>query len=93
MLAVCNFDRHPADVKVNVPRHAFEFFGINEGKAKAYDLITGTEREIDFAPEIPVELQIGPSDAAIVRISPAKSAKACDTMPSATAIKAENKDN
>ncbi|MCX4311460.1 MAG: alpha-amylase family protein [Muribaculaceae bacterium] len=93
VLAVCNFDRHPADVKVNVPRHAFEFFGINEGKAKAYDLITGTEREIDFAPEIPVELQIGPSDAAIVRISPAKSAKACDTMPSATAIKAENKDN
>lgn len=65
LLVVVNFDSENADVRVNIPSHAFETIGIEPGRVRAAELIGGGKGTFNLAADSAVEVSI-PAHGAVV---------------------------
>jgi glycosidase len=45
LLVAVNFAGHDCDLQINIPRHAFEVLGLQEGEADAQELLSGKDPE------------------------------------------------
>ncbi len=63
-----NFSADSADLRINIPRHAFDMLDIPEGEVMSTDLLTGERARKTLSSESPFETFVGPYDAAIWKI-------------------------
>ena len=76
MLIVANFDEWNAQVSVNIPADAFNYFGLPTLESvKATELLTGETLELPLSPNIPVHLTLPGWSGVIVKITLPKSEK------------------
>ena len=69
LLVVANFDDTDVTVGVNIPQHAFEFLGMNEGLYSATDLLSGTSAELTLSAQHPVVLTVEARSAVVLKLS------------------------
>jgi glycosidase len=63
-----NFSSQPVDIKLNIPKHAFECFGITEHKERiATELLTGNVMKLVLSSEYPLEINIPANSGVILR--------------------------
>ena len=72
MVAV-NFSADSADMQINIPDHAFDYFKITPGRAEMTELLTGEQREAEFAPGRTFDTFVAPFGAAIWKVKHKKS--------------------
>ncbi len=65
LVIMVNFDDADTEVSVNVPAHAFEYFGLPRGFAVATDLLSGQESLKALSDEVPFTTNI-PAHGAVV---------------------------
>lgn len=69
LLIAANFSPCPADLKINIPRHAFELLGIPEGDCEATELLTDKKAIKRFASDSQFETFVSRYNAVIWKIS------------------------
>ena len=69
LLIAVNFAANSSDLKINIPRHAFDVLGIQEGSCNATELLTNDRMEKTFSSDKPFETYIGAYDAVVWKIS------------------------
>jgi glycosidase len=71
LLIVANFDGRPVDVRVQIPAHAFECFGIKGEPTitQASNLLTQSECSTDLKVDDPYPLSIPANDAVVIRFT------------------------
>ena len=69
ILVVVNFDDVDAEADVVIPRHAFEFLGIDEGQHVAVDLLTDQQTEVMLGHDKPVTLHLPPCGGVVLKIT------------------------
>jgi glycosidase len=69
LLIVVNFDNHDADLKINIPLHAFEHLGIVQGQYATIDLLSDTEQKIALTSTEPIEVKVKSYGAQIIRFN------------------------
>ena len=68
LLIVANFDDNDADIKINIPQHAFDFFIMKTGKAyKFTDLLTGNSFKEVITSEEPFALSVKAQSGVILK--------------------------
>ena len=65
LLIVANFGSHSHDIKVNIPKHAFDILKLKEGKYDTVELISGAKANMALEPDGTVSLSMGPYDAQV----------------------------
>lgn len=65
LLIVANFACEDADVKVNIPVHAFDFLSIDQGMYKGVELLTGDSGEKMLSVDTPFECVV-PANGAVI---------------------------
>ena len=68
LVIVVNFDDRQANVKINIPDHAFETMKIVSGKYEALELIGGDKEMKELSPEIPFVCALSGYGAAVWKI-------------------------
>lgn len=69
LLVLANFDSIPVHVSVNIPQHAFDFWGMKSYvEVKPKDLLTGKSEKIAFCPDKPVTTDISAYGGKILKI-------------------------
>ena len=68
LVIVVNFDDRQANVKINIPDHAFETMKIVSGKYEALELIGGDKEMKELSPEIPFACALSGYGAAVWKI-------------------------
>ena len=68
LVIVVNFDDRQANVKINIPDHAFETMKIVPGKYEALELIGGDKEMKELSPEIPFACALSGYGAAVWKI-------------------------
>lgn len=63
ILIAVNFSGESHDLKINIPKHAFDFLGLKEGNYTATELLTGEKGKKIIASDSPFETTIAPYDA------------------------------
>ena len=63
ILIAVNFSGESHDLKINIPKHAFEFLGLKEGNFTATELLTGEKCKKSVTSDSPFETAIAPYDA------------------------------
>ena len=74
VLVVVNFDNVDTEADVVIPRHAFEFLGIDEGQHVAVDLLTDQQTEVMLGCDKPISLHLPPCGGVVLKITPQKKA-------------------
>ena len=69
LIIAVNFRATSCDLKINVPRHAFNFLGITEGDFEAVELLTSEKEVKTFSSETPFETFIKPHNAVVWKIN------------------------
>ena len=70
LLIVVNFGEVDMHVSVNIPQHAFDYLQVPAMKnCQAEDLLNGGTEEINFSPDLPVELDLKALEGKILKIS------------------------
>ena len=70
LLIVANFDEQDAQVAVNIPIHAFDYFGLPTlESAEATELLTGTNLTVTLDAETPVRLTVPGWSGAIIKFT------------------------
>jgi len=68
LLIVANFDDNDANIKLNIPQHAFDYFNIQIGKAyKFTDLLTGDSFKEVITSEEPFALSVKAQNGVILK--------------------------
>ena len=75
LVIVVNFDDRQANVKINIPDHAFETMKIVPGKYEALELIVGDKEMKELSPEIPFACALSGYGAAVWKIELKKISK------------------
>lgn len=73
LLIAVNFRSSSCDLKINIPRHAFNTLSIPEGKFEAVELLSSNKNIKAFSSEIPFETFIQPYNAVVWKINHKKS--------------------
>lgn len=73
LLIAVNFRGSSCDLKINIPRHAFNTLSIPEGEFEAYELLSNDKNIKTFSSEIPFETFIQPHNAVVWKINHKKS--------------------
>jgi len=73
LLIAVNFRSSSCDLKINIPRHAFNTLSIPEGKFEAVELLYSDKNIKAFSSEIPFETFIQPYNAVVWKINHKKS--------------------
>ena len=69
LLIITNFDSIPVNVSVNIPQHAFDFWGMRQyHEIKSRDLLTGKSEEIAFCADKPVVTDVPAYGGKILKI-------------------------
>ena len=68
LLIAVNFADTTADLRIRIPRHAFDTLAIPEGEVKATELLTGDTMCKDFTPERTFDTLVAPYDAVVWKI-------------------------
>ena len=74
VLVVVNFDDVDTEADVVIPRHAFEFLGIDEGQHVAVDLLTDQQTEVMLGCDKPITLHLPPCGGVALEIRLPKNA-------------------
>lgn len=69
LIIAVNFATTSCEIKINIPKHAFDFLNIPEGQYKATELLTGKTLTKDVNSDIPFDTFISPSSAVIWKIN------------------------
>ena len=70
LLIVANFDEYDSQVAVNIPTHAFEYFGLPTlDEIEATELLTGTAKSVALDANAPVRLTVPGWSGAIVKFT------------------------
>ena len=69
LIIAVNFRDNSCDLKINIPRHAFNFLNIPEGKYDAVELLTNEKSSRVLSSEEPFETFVSPFNAAIWKIN------------------------
>jgi len=75
LIIAVNFSSSPAEMKINIPQHAFDAMGILPGRYRAVELLLGTRQSKDLTPDAPFVANVDPYGAVIWKIKPATTAK------------------
>lgn len=65
LLIAVNFGSDPADMSINIPRHAFDTLNIPEATYRAKELLSGTTARKDIRADVPFSTLIKPFDAVV----------------------------
>ena len=65
ILVVANFGGAPADIRVRIPAHAFDFLKIPEKKTTAIDLMTGDKQTLTLTKDFEFGMTVGGYDARV----------------------------
>ena len=57
-----------------IPRHAFEFLGIDEGQHVAVDLLTDQQTEVMLGCDKPIALHLPACGGVVLKVTPQKKA-------------------
>ena len=69
LLIITNFDSIPVNVSVNIPQHAFDFWGMRQyPEIKSRDLLTGKSEKIAFCADKPVVTDVPAYGGKILKI-------------------------
>lgn len=69
LLIITNFDSIPVNVSVNIPQHAFDFWGMRQYlEIKSRDLLTGKSEKIAFCADKPVVTDVPAYGGKILKI-------------------------
>ena len=68
LLVVANFSDTEADVKINIPQHAFDYLNLPDEITDAVDLMKGETSKICLSTESPVSLLVSPNSARVLKI-------------------------
>ena len=68
LLVVANFSDTEADVKINIPQHAFDYLNLPDEITDAVDLMNGETSKICLSTESPVSLLVSPNSARVLKI-------------------------
>ena len=77
LIVAVNFATTSCDIKINIPKHAFEFLDIPEGEYKATELLSNKTINKTISSETPFETFISPSNAVIWKINHKKVKTSC----------------
>ena len=69
LIIAVNFRENSCDLKINIPRHAFNFLNIPEGKYDAIELLSEEKSTKLLSSEEPFEAFVSPFNAAIWKIN------------------------
>ncbi len=70
IVCVANFSNTAAAVRINLPQHAFDYFGLAaRHRVEAVDLLSGATERIDFAPDCPVATTVEAWNGKLLKIS------------------------
>ena len=70
LLIVANFDEWDAQVSVNIPAAAFDYFGLSTLESiKASELMTGDSLDLSLAPDAPVRFTVPGWSGAIIKFT------------------------
>ena len=69
LLIITNFDSIPVNISVNIPQHAFDFWGMRQyPEIKSRDLLTGKSEKIAFCVDKPVVTDVPAYGGKILKI-------------------------
>lgn len=70
LLLICaNFDHAPADVRIRIPQHAFDYLHLPViSQAQATELITGHTTTVTLAPECEIPVHVEADGGVILKI-------------------------
>ena len=69
LLIITNFDSIPVNISVNIPQHAFDFWGMRQyPEIKSRDLLTGKSEKIAFCADKPVVTDVPACGGKILKI-------------------------
>ena len=69
LLVITNFDSIPVNISVNIPQHAFDFWGMRQyHEIKSRDLLTGKSEKIAFCADKPVVTDVPAYGGKILKI-------------------------
>ncbi len=71
IIVAANFSGDVADIKLNIPQHAFDFLHLPAGIMQATDLLDGEPAAVCLSAESPMAMSIKPWSAKIIKISSA----------------------
>ncbi len=70
VLCIANFSEQATSVRINLPQHAFDYFGwAAQQGCTAVDLLSGKAERIDFAPDTPVETLVEAWNGKLLKIN------------------------
>lgn len=69
LLVVCNFGESTAHIQVNIPLHAFEYFGVQpKASTTATDLLTSKKHKISFTYERPTAVDVPACGSVLLKV-------------------------
>lgn len=68
LLVVANFSGEAADIKVNIPQHAFDFLNVREGEYVANELLSGKEVNIALSATEAVPVSVPALSGIVIKI-------------------------
>ncbi len=68
LVIAVNFSADSCDLRINIPRHAFDMLQIPQGKAMMTEILSGQRLEKDFTDDTPFETFVGPFDAVVWKV-------------------------
>ncbi len=68
LVIAVNFSADSCDLRINIPRHAFDMLQIPQGDAVMTELLTGEKLHKEFAEDVPFETFVGPYDAVVWKV-------------------------
>lgn len=68
LIVAVNFRSASCDLKINIPRHAFNVLNLTEGTYDAVELLSGEKAEKKFTSDVPFETFISPFNAVVWKI-------------------------
>ncbi len=69
LLIAVNFSNRPCQMRVNIPQHAFETLGLQQGQCSAKELLSGNAMQAMLSPEEPFPTEVAANNAVIWKIS------------------------
>lgn len=70
IMVVVNFDNRDAEVVVNIPDHAFDFFNMSQNESfKAFPLMSTSKSKISFSKNNPIRVTVSANSGELYKIS------------------------
>ena len=64
-----NFSYDKSFMKINIPRHAFEYIDMPEGRLQGEELLSGKREIKDFSSSVPFDTEVAPFGAVVWRLA------------------------